>query len=72
MTTHLLSITSDDVALVIADGTPDSERADAIVAADAFTDGDHGDELLRPGLYPFHVDDDGNGLIGSRIPWDEA
>lgn len=68
MTMHLLSITSDDVALLIADGTPDSERADAIVAADAFTDGPHGDEILRPGLYPFHVGDDGNALIGGRLP----
>lgn len=75
MTMHILSITSDDVALLIADGTPDSERADAIIAAEAFTDGDHADEILRPGAYAFYVepDTDADGsrvvsFIGGRLP----
>lgn len=72
MTMHLLSIQPDGIDLCIADGTTDSDRADAIIAADAFTDGDHGDELLRPGLYAFYVEPDAAAdgpvaYIGGRI-----
>lgn len=71
MTMHLLSIQPDGIDLCIAEGTTESDRADAIIAAGSFTDGDHGDELLRPGLYTFYVEPDPEGMvafIGSRLP----
>lgn len=67
MPTHLISVTPESVDLCLVEGTPESDRADAIVAFSAFADGDHGDEILRTGMYEFHVEDDGNGLIGSPL-----
>lgn len=58
MTRHMLLIDDNGPALLIHADTSDSDRADAIVAAEAFTDGEHGDEILRAGVYAFHVERD--------------
>jgi hypothetical protein len=67
-TAHLLLIDQHGPALVIHEDTPASERADAIVAVEAFTAGDDGDDLLRHGVYRFYVDPEtGNGMVGGRV-----
>lgn len=68
MTTHHLLVHGDHVEIEIAEGTAPSDVATAIAAFDAFTDGHPEDGTLRPGRYPFHIEPDGNPLVGRREP----
>lgn len=67
MTMHLLTVDAARADLGIADGSTSSEAADAIVAFAAFTHEQPANAGLRPGVYPFHVEPDGNALVGRSL-----